>query len=76
MSFVESFKAVNKMLAYIHENFPSEQSWAALASMGLGYTLDELTSTTPKQMYSNPRYNEANTKWLDNYIRDLKYETC
>jgi len=71
MSFIESFKATNKMLAYVHENFPAEQSWAALASMGLGYTLDELTSTTPKQMYSNPRYKEANTKWLDNYIKDI-----
>jgi radical SAM superfamily enzyme YgiQ (UPF0313 family) len=70
MSFIESFKAVNMMLKYLHENF-TEQSWAGLSAMGLGYTLDELVSTTLKQRFQNPRLRQQQVKWLDNYIKDI-----
>jgi hypothetical protein len=70
MSYIESLKASSMMLKYVNEHF-TEQSWAGLASMGLGYTLDELISTTVGQRYQDPRLLQQQVKWVDNYVRDI-----
>ncbi len=71
MTWFDARKEYKKMYEYISENF-CDLSWHGFASLGLGYSIEEIQHTPLAKFYDNPEYNIRSQQWFNNYVNSFK----
>lgn len=70
MTWGKAMRESRKMIDYVVSNF-TDFAWSGFASMSLGYTLDDILSTTNLEFYNDPNYNIRTQKWFDDYKKSM-----
>lgn len=69
-SLTEIMNTIPDFLKEISENF-SEQPWSGFASLGLGYTIDDIINTPYGKLYTDKQYIKRTGTWIDNYVHSF-----
>jgi hypothetical protein len=70
MTWFDARKEYRKIYDYISNNF-CDLSWHGFSSLSLGYSVDEIQSTSLIKFYEDPVYTARSQAWLDNYVESF-----
>ncbi len=67
MSYFKARQEYKKVYKYVSEHF-SDLAWHGFASLSLGYTVDDILSTTLDKLYSSEEYKDRSENFFKEYI--------